>query len=149
MPKIRHLIATAVVALTAPFLVGVAPAHADMVSKGCDYAVSGWSNAKVCITVTYHQPTASKYQIDKVKVEAFDIADTKRVDFSLILWDDDAAPGWDRLDQKLNADNGWDKVYTPTDLYVTVAGNNDGISCWGNAFFDAGGSGFFSTGAAI
>lgn len=148
MPKTRNTLAATVLALGATFLTGT-PAQAAMTSTGCDTAVSGWSNVKVCITITYHQPTASKYQIDKVKVEALSYGDTKRVEFSLILWDDGEAPGWDRLDQKLNADNGWDKVYTPNSLYVTTAGNDDSITCWGNAYFDAGGSSFYATGASL
>lgn len=141
---IRAAIAGAL-ALAASLLVGISPAHAEMTARGCDWGVSGWSSAKVCVTVTYFQPTASKYEITRVRVEATDIADTKRVEYGLNLWNNAENIVWQR-DGTLNQSNGWDKVYTPDGLRVST---NSAMTCWGNAYFDVGGAGFFTAAANL
>lgn len=145
MPKTRTILG-ALALLTGTLLAGASPAAAEMTARDCNYAVSGWSNAKVCVTITYHQPTASQYEIDKVKVEATDIADTKRVEFTVFLWNGNDEAKWQR-DGTLNPSNGWDLTYTPNSLRVGTSGPY--VTCWGNAYFDAGGTGFFSAAADL
>lgn len=122
------------------------PASAARESRACDWGPSGWDTAQVCVTVTYFQPTASQYEITKVKVEANSVGDVKRVDFTLLLWNGADEVKWQR-DGTLNSSNGWDKVYTPDSLRVGTNGSRMG--CWGNIYYDAGGAGFFAADADL
>jgi hypothetical protein len=146
MPKIRTLIAGFTIALVGALLTGVSPAHAEMTAQDCKWAPSGWDTAQVCVRVTYFQPNASQYEITRVKVWANSTGDVNRVDFSLILWNDDNQSKWDRT-STLDADNNWDKVYTPDGVRTSVTGST--MTCWGTVYYKQAGSAGFAAGAQL